>query len=336
MRCRIGTAHPPASKNPMSHIANIFMFSGQGSHHFQMGQSIYAASHIFRDHMQRMDSQVRELTGQSVIQVLYAPGNKVGLSFDRTLLTHPAIFMVEFALAQTLLHEGVVPHAVLGGSLGSFAAAAIAGFIHPEEALAAVVHQALMLETHCEPGGMIAVLADRALYDDHFLSGTSDLAAVNFASHFVVATQRHRLPRIEAELSRRNVSWQRLPVGFAFHSKWIDSAQAPFAAGMRSMRLAKNSVPLMCCDHMAMLTELSADYFWNVIRRPIRFLDAIGYLERAGGSNRYIDLGPAGTFATFLKHSRPATSDARIHSVLSPYGRDLPRLSSLLLALGKG
>src|SRR5436309_1981687 len=122
------------------------MFSGQGSQYFQMGKELFKTNDTFRNWMVRLDPIAKELTGYSVIETVYSDGSRKGDSFDRTLLTHPAIFMVEYALAQALMHAGVLPDMVLGVSMGSFAAATVAGFIEVEDALASVVHQAIAIE----------------------------------------------------------------------------------------------------------------------------------------------------------------------------------------------
>src|SRR5262245_62561009 len=139
----------------------VFMCSGQGSQYFQMGRALYDGDDTFREWMIELDDIARGESGKSVIETLYSDAHCKGDPFDRTLLTHPAIFMVEYSLAQSLMRAGVRPDIVLGVSLGSFAAAAVAGFIDVEDALTAVARQAIALEEWCEPGGMIAVLADR-------------------------------------------------------------------------------------------------------------------------------------------------------------------------------
>jgi acyl transferase domain-containing protein len=314
--------------------ATVFMFSGQGSQYFQMGRELYDCDATFREWMIRLDGIVQELSGRSVIETIYSDARGKGDIFDRTLMTHPAIFMVEISLAQSLIQSGVRPDMVLGASLGSFAAAAVAGFISVEDALTAVTGQAIALEECCEPGGMIAVLADPALFAEDFLSGRSELAAVNFSSHFVVSARRAELAEIEAALMRRNIGYQRLPVSFPFHSQWMERAKARFESFMRSIRLKRGRLPLACCDQSAILFDLSDDYFWNVARRQIRFRETIERLEREG-ARRYIDLGPSGTLATFLKYVAPATTRSTAHAILTPYGFDRKNLAALLAALGR-
>ena len=318
----------------MDFNTTVFMFSGQGSQYFHMGRELYDCDDTFREWMIRLDGIAQEVSGRSVIETLYSGAHSKGDPFDRTLLTHPAIFMVEYSLAQSLIHAGVCPDIVLGVSLGSFAAAAVAGFIGVEDALTAVIQQAIALEERCEPGGMTAVLADPALFEDDFLSGRSELAAVNFSSHFVVSARRAELAEIEAALMKRNIGYQRLRVSVPFHSQWMEGAKARFESFMRSIRLKRGLLPLACCDQATILFDLSDDYFWNVVRRQIRFRETIERLEREG-ARRYIDLGPSGTLATFLKYVAPATTRSTAHAILTPYGFDRKNLAALLAAIGR-
>jgi len=304
------------------------MFSGQGSQHYQMGRALYDANATFRDGMNRLDLTARECSGRSVVEALYGASRKSDL-FDRTLLTHPAIFMVEVSLAQCLIDEGLVPDLVLGASLGSFAAAVIAGAMGVEDGLRAVIRQAIVLEETCLPGGMIAVLADPVLFREPFLCESSALAGVNFATHFVISARQGELAVIEGELEERNIGHQRLPVAFPFHSEWIEPARAPFGAFMQSVVRKRSSLPIVCCDQAEVISDVSGEYFWNVARRPIRFREAVSRLE-AEGPCRYVDVGPGGTLATFLKYGLPSGSRSDVRSIMSPWGTDLKNLASLL------
>jgi bacillaene synthase trans-acting acyltransferase len=311
----------------------VFMFSGQGSQYFHMGKALYEGDEIFRDWMDRLDAIARRVSGRPVSEAVYSAARGRGEPFDGLLLTHPAIFMVEYSLAQSLIHAGVRPDMVLGVSMGSFAAAAVAGFIGVEDALTAVIQQAMALEERGEPGGMIAILADPAMFDEEFLSAHSELAAVNFSSHFVVAARQAELAGIEAVLKKSSVTHQRLPVSFPFHSRWIDEAKAPFVSFMRSIPRGQNRLPMVCCDRMEVLSGLSDEYFWEVVRHPIRFRETIARLEQEG-ARRYVDVGPGGTLATFLKYVLPATTKSTVHSILTPFGVDRKNLAAVSASMG--
>lgn len=306
-----------------------FLFSGQGSQHFQMGRALFERVPEFRRWMQQLDQIVQALAEQSVVEVLYDDRNGLSTTFDQLALTHPAIFMVEYSLARALIADGIEPDLTVGASLGSFAAAAVAGHVDPEQALAAVVQQAAALQTCCDPGAMIAVLADPGEFEAAGLAEHAELAAVNFDAHFVVASPAERLPAVEALLKSRRVAFQRLPVGFAFHSRWIDDAHAPFASFLQSISASANALPLVCCDRTVALDRLPETFFWDVVRRPIRFSAAVRSLER-DPSIDYIDVSPGGTLATFLRYLLPPGRRGSLHAVMNPLGDDCARYAALV------
>jgi acyl transferase domain-containing protein len=310
-------------------VKTVFMFSGQGSQYYQMGKEMYAGHAVFRHWMDDLDERVRRLSGRRVVEAIHGSGKAE--VFDRTALTHPAIFMVEYALAQCLVDEGVEPDLVLGASLGSVAAAAVAGYIGVEEALAAVLAQAEAFDATCAGGGMIAVLADPQLYDEPFLRRHADMAGVNFATHFAVSAPDGELGAIEAELKQRGIAHQRLAVTHAYHSRWIDDARGACLA--HPLRAGRGLLPFVCCEQAATLDRLPDDFSWRVVRRPIRFRDAIAHIERAG-TYRYVDVGPSGTLATFVKYAMPTGSRSTAHAVLTPYGQDRKNLAAVVAAHG--
>jgi trans-AT polyketide synthase/acyltransferase/oxidoreductase domain-containing protein len=309
-------------------VKTVLLFSGQGSHHFQMGRELFERDARFRAAMLHADDVFRERCGESAVAVLFDQRHPREAPFDRLLHSHAAIFMVEHALATSLIDAGIVPDMVLGASLGTFAAAAVAGHLDPRDALLAVIEQAIAVETHCQGGCMIAVMGDwqRCLTPE--LLAWCEVAAINFASHAVISLPASHAEQIERQLRQGGVTYHKLPVAYAFHSRWIDAAQAPYRAFLRTLPLRQGSIPLVCCAQGEALRALSASHLWSVVREPIRFQHALGMLA-AQGEHRYIDAGPGGTLATFVKYALPAGSASPIHHVMSPLGSDMQRLSGL-------
>jgi bacillaene synthase trans-acting acyltransferase len=77
------------------------------------------------------------------------------------------------------------------------------------------------------------------------------------------------------------------------------------------------------------LDTLSEPYFWRVIRDPIYFQRTIQTLEARQGCC-YLDLGPSGTLATFLKYLIGPKSVSTIHAIITPYGQEQRRLQVLI------
>lgn len=305
----------------MSNTKTVFMFSGQGSHYFQMGREVFDRSRVFRTSMRLLDEMVRPLCGASVIESIYSPANSIGMPFNRTLLTHPAIFMVEYSLARALIDGGIVPDRVLGISLGSFAAATLAGVLDVEHALTAVVRQARSLTDCCDPGGMIGILADPQLFGRELPPSDCELAGITGKNQFVVSAPHEGCAEIERRLTRRGVAWQRLAVSFAFHSRWIDAARGSFARFMQTVPIRSGELPLVCGAAAGTVSSVGHAFFWDSIRRPMRLPETVACLEREGGC-RYVDVGPAGSLATALKYLLAPGSPSTIHPVMTPYGAD--------------
>jgi len=144
-------------------MTNVFMFSGQGAQYFQMGRVLFEKNHVFRDSMLDLDGVARRLLGESIVGALYETSKGISEIFDQIRLTHPAIFMVEYAMARALISAGVMPGCLLGVSLGTFAASVVAGCLEPESALEMVIEHASAIEAECPRGIMIAVLAPLSL-----------------------------------------------------------------------------------------------------------------------------------------------------------------------------
>ena len=96
------------------------MFSGQGSHYYQMGKDLYESHPVFRSQMEQGDAIVRALAGRSVLDELFR--HPISMPFDDLVISHPALIMLEYALFRVLVSEGIVPDCVWGSSAGEFAA----------------------------------------------------------------------------------------------------------------------------------------------------------------------------------------------------------------------
>jgi len=303
------------------------MFSGQGSQYFQMGRELYDKHAPFRSAVRRLDAIARSVIGRSPIEEAYRGAKSE--SFDRLRYTHPAIFILEHALAESLMADDIVPDMTLGASLGTFAAASIAGFIDPEQALHTIMAQADAVESDCERGGMTAIIESPSLFEEPFLRDRTTLSGINFERHFVVSAAPMALDAAEAELKARGIVHQRLAVQYAFHSPWIEPARADVEALLSALPIVDGRIPMACCaTRQVHRRAFGPSHLWDVVREPIHFSDTIARLEHEGPW-RYVDVGPSGTLATFAKYAMPAGSTSTATAVLTPYGRDMHNYQAL-------
>ncbi|MEV4517111.1 ACP S-malonyltransferase [Dactylosporangium sp. NPDC049525] len=301
----------------------VFLFSGQGSQYHQMGRELFEHEPVFARALRDLDAVVLDLTGESVIARMYDDGRSIADPFDRLRHSHPAIFMIELAVCRLLADRGIEPDYVLGASLGEFAAAAVAGVLPAEELLRSVVAQARLAEAHCPPGRMLAVLGDPAMFgaDPQRWAG-SELAAVSYDAHFVVAGATEALERIRRDVQSAGVAAEFLPVPHAFHSSHLDGFAAGFIDIYRGLDFQAPRVPFVSAVHPGFRERFDAQYFWDVVRRPIQFPGAVRQLvARAGAEDlAFVDVGPGGTLAGFT--SRVLGPGARCYPILSAFQRD--------------
>lgn len=307
----------------------VFMCSGQGGHHFQMGRELFHQEPLFRESMLRLNQVVLDRNGVSVLSALFDDARTRAEPFETLALTSPAIFMVEFAVATALVAMGLEPDYILGVSMGVFAAAAVGGCLSPEDALTAVMSQASIVERHCRPGSMVAVLADPAVYRaEEALWSNSEIAAINAPSHFVISARQGCLNSITRFLRDNGILFSVLPVGYAFHSRWIDEAEGPLRAYFATLLCRPPEIPIICSAAATTLTHLPGEHFWTVARKPIRLLETVRRME-ADGTYHYVDIGPSASLATLLRRTLNPVSGSEVREAFSPYGNDCQKFNSL-------
>jgi malonyl CoA-acyl carrier protein transacylase len=299
----------------------VFVFSGQGSQSYFMAKELYDSHTGFCWQMNRLDGLFRDALGSSVLDHVYNPRVTRSDPFDAILFSLPATFMVQYAMAQTLIENDVRPHLTLGASLGEMSAAVIAGSVSLEDAISAVAAMAQFFDRTRLDGGMTAVLHDVESYRRlDAISRDAELAAINYESNFVVSGTEPALGRIHQVLLERGIPFQRLPVKQPFHSPLLDSVQDDFHRVVPIPRFAPPRIPVVSCTSGGPIAQLDVKFLWNTIRQPIQTMDAVRSLEQQG-SFRYIDMGPGASFGNCIKRILKNGSLSTIHQPLNPFAR---------------
>lgn len=315
----------------------VFMFAGQGSQYYRMGQELYEQHAGFRECLDGGSRLAEGALGVSLVDLLYGPGAQRSQPFERTRFTHPAIFLVNLGVATALRAEGLVPAAVLGYSLGEMVAWTAAGALTLEAALRFVIQTAALVEDGTPAAGMLAVLASPTLPAERpeVFAGTT-VACTNYPGHFVVAGRRPDLLRAQTLLRAQDVVCQVLPIQHGFHSPMLDPIRDPLRAMAQGLKAATPRLPVVSCMAGKTLTaaEFTPEYCWQVWRAPVRFAKTIQGLEAEGAPWVYVDAGPSGTLAGFAQRVPGKHPASRALAVLSPFGADLRNLARVKRELG--
>ena len=180
---------------------------------------------------------------------------------------------------------------------------------------------------------MIAVLASPDLYRQRpVLNAHSELAGINSPDHFILSALAEDLPIIEADLAQAEIAFQRLPVPFAFHSRFVEGAQQAWNEAFGQLRRESAYWPVWSSATCATVGPASGDLHWSVVRRQMNVLKTLEALEARGGGI-YVDLSPSSTLAAIFRQALGNHSPSRLVPILSPFGNNIERLNQAVKIL---
>ncbi len=309
----------------------VFLFTGQGSLHPGVGRELYETQPVFRAALQRCSSALEGLLDRRIEELLF--GESAAALLEDTRHAQPAIVALEYALSELWGSWGITPGALIGHSLGEYAAAAVAGVFSIEDALRLVVKRAQLMSDAPGEGAMLAISAGletvtRAIAP---YSGVLSLAAINGPEDIVVSGARTAITELAEALARQGVHGKLLRVSYAFHSPLMDPVLAPFAESFRGLKLSAPHIPLASTLEGRLVgEELTRPEYWcRQIREPVAFLKGLEVL-REQGYRTYLETGPAPILAGLGRRSFPKADELRWLPSLRPgAGETAQMLSSL-------
>ena len=132
-----------------------FVLAGVGEQTAGAGRGLYEGEPAFRAAADQCAEILQPLLGRDIRESMFtAPqpaGNWLrgdGGVLKGTRVAQPAAFVLDWALARMWMSWGVKPAAVLGYSVGEYAAAAVAGVLRMEDALVMLARRAEWIEEH--------------------------------------------------------------------------------------------------------------------------------------------------------------------------------------------
>jgi len=270
----------------------VFLFSGLGAEHPEMGRGLFRMSTTFRAELERCDRLYRALTGRPLL-VRATPPFGDRLRNGRPSYVQPAVFAYQYALAAAWIAWGVRPAAVLGYSLGEDAAACVAGAASLDDMMALVVNRARVMD-RLRGGGMAVLFAGpeqtRALIARH---PRVEVAAANGAEHTVVSGSSAAIDALIAAAARAHVRARRVRTGCAFHSSRMDRVLASLERDAAAPSYHEPATPLLSgvtAEWLSLSTLSDPSYWSGRVRAPIRFREGVARLY-ADGFRTFVEIG---------------------------------------------
>jgi [acyl-carrier-protein] S-malonyltransferase len=282
------------------------IFPGQGSQFSGMGRDLYEQQPAARLLM----DQANEVLGFSLTEVMFTGSDD---DLRQTNVTQPAIFLHSVALAATL--PNLRPDMVAGHSLGEFSALVAAKVLKFEDALQLVAQRAQAMQAACQeqPGTMAAILG---LDDDttvricqQITQAGNVVVAANFncPGQLVISGSQRGIElaceQLKAAGAKRALP---LPVGGAFHSPLMQSAEAALARAIERAQFSAGLCPVYQNVDAAPHTDPD-EIRQNLVRQltaPVRWTQSVQRMV-ADGATEFVECGPGKVLQGLVKKIAP-------------------------------
>lgn len=315
----------------------VFAFPGQGSQHPGMARELVeqfpAFQHAFDEVLAAAPDDLAATLRHLLVDA--APGDEQAAArLAETRLAQPALFAVSHALAAWLDSLGLRPHAMIGHSIGEYAAACHAGVLSPQDAMRAVIERGQAMFEQAA-GSMLAVRAGLAALQP--LPASIDVAAVNAPELTVLAGPHADINTLTVSLEQRGIAASRLKVSHAFHSASMEGALPRVRAALSLAKLSAPRLPMYSCVSGALLSaEQATDpaYWASQVRAPVAFSQAI-QAEQELGDITFIEVGPGQALTALIRQHRIQGALPKVVPLLSSAQAALPPARHALHALGQ-
>lgn len=276
----------------------MFAFTGQGSQYLGMGKQLYDAYPKYRADLQQFDQLAQSHGFPGFLHVYTSAEGDIKEFLP--IVVQLATTCLEMALSNLLQSFGITPNAVVGHSLGEYAALYVAGVLSVSDTIYLVGKRAELLQERCQRGthAMLAIRASSATLLKLLASSNCEVACINGPKDTVMSGSVEEVLDAQRTLTVNGVKTTLLKLPFAFHSAQVQPILDDFEALASGVTFEKPQLPVLSPLMGNVIEEAGVfcpSYLAKHCREPVDFVKALEFTREKATINDktiVIELGP--------------------------------------------
>ena len=283
-----------------------FVFTGQGAHYSSLGKQLFESSRQFRSDIMHFERIGRSQGFPSFLPLL--DGTVTDATSFSPFVLQLGQTCIQMALARLWKSWGILPSAVLGHSLGEYAALNVAGVLSVSDTIFLVGRRAELLEKHCTVGthGLLAV-ATSVTSTQALVGDKTEVACVNGPRETVISGSTEQLMSDSKTLKAAGIKSVLVPCAYAFHSAQVTPILESLKKSASSITFRNATMPIISPLLRNVVTDgdvFGPEYLARHARETVDFLGGITAAKEEGLVDQnmiWIEIGPAPVCSAFIK-----------------------------------
>jgi acyl transferase domain-containing protein len=289
-----------------------YVFSGQGTIHSGMARELFEQHSAFRIQILQLDAMCKQHGFPSFVPLITDQENKV----FAPIVNHLSLVAIGIALVRLLDTLGIRPSAVLGASLGEYAALYAAGVLSASDALLLAGRRAILLQEKCamDTHAMCAIRGTAEEILENAGGVKYGIACYNGRRETCISSTVEEVARIRGHLEAAGYQCHQLNVPYAFHSPQMDPILDDFERTAEAAVYKAPTVPVISSllgDCVFDSKTINANYMKRATRETVQFIPAVDRAWEDGildPKTILLEIGPQPTFVQFIKNAIPEIS----------------------------